>query len=45
MNINGGVYCSDLLLMQFLQLHMQNMQIMMLCHDIILYSMVSMPES
>ena len=42
---DGGAYCSDLLLMWILQLHVQHMQIMMLCHDIILYSMVSMPES
>ena len=42
--INGGVYCSALLLMQFLQLHMQHMLIMTLHHDIIIYSMISMPE-
>ena len=45
MNSNGGVYCSDLLLMQFLQLHVQHMQIMALHHDIMLYLMVSMPEN
>ena len=35
MNSDGGAYCSDLLLMQVLQLHVQHMQIMTLCHDII----------
>ena len=45
MNSNGGVYCNDLPLTQFLQLHVLHVQIMMLHHDVILYSMVSMPES
>ena len=45
MNSDGGAYCSDLLLMWFLQLHAQYMQLMMLCHDVLLYSLVSMPES
>ena len=42
---DGGAYCGDLLFMQFLQLHVQHKQIMMLHHDVILYSMVSMLES
>ena len=45
MNRNGGVYCSDQLLMQILKLHMQHLQIMMLCHDIMLHLMVSLFES
>ena len=42
MDSDGDAYCSDLPFMQFLQLHVQ---IMMLHHDVILHSMVSMPES
>ena len=42
--INGSVYCNALLLIQFLQLHVQHMLIMTLHHDVINYSMVSMPE-
>ena len=42
---DGDVDCSDLPLTGFLQLHIQHVQIMMLCHDVIFYLLVSMLES